>query len=194
MPLLSQQTLRRLLALATLTLFSAALALAQDAPRQSRDPARPPASSLVHSASYNTPKLTEWNSLTEINPSGRLFVVTRADPTHRHTCRVQSFSLDQLICKGHRRSAFRAQDVAALIVPGNHISQRIWLAIGNAELGAAIWGTIVLAPVCPLCAAATAFGAFSALGFAATTLMCDNVPDRLLYLAPSQTLQVKLRY
>lgn len=194
MPCLSQPTLRRLLTLATLTLLSATLALAQNnAQPPSSSSARPPAYSLVHSASYDKPAFTNWYSLAQVNPSGKLFVVTHENPKHRHTCHVQSFSIDQLICSDHAGTTYRTQDIAALIVPGNYISQHVSLAIGNAALGAAIWGTIILAPVCPLCAAATAFGAFSAFGFSATTLMCDNVPDRLLYLTPGQSLQVKLR-
>ena len=193
MPLLSQQTLRRLLALAALTFLSATLALAQQAQQPSPDHAHPAASTLVHSASYDHPRFTNWYSLGVINPSGKLFVVTSTDPTHRHTCRVQSFTIDQLICKGGSRTNFRTDEIAALIVPGNYVSQHFLVAVGNAALGAAIWGTIVLAPICPLCAAATAFGGLDAVGFSLVTLVCDNVPDRLLYLAPGQTLQVKLR-
>ena len=193
MPLLSQQTLRRLFTLAALTLLSASLALAQEVQQPSHVPAHPSASSLVHSASYDQPRFTNWYPLAVVNPSGKLFVVTTADPKHRHACRVQSFAVDQLICKGGRQTNFRTDEIAALIVPGNYVSNRISLALGNATLGAAIWGTIVLAPVCPLCAAATAFQAVNSLGFSTATLVCNHVPDRLLYLAPGQTLKIQLR-
>ena len=182
--------MRLRLTVATLTLLSTTLTLAQQLPH---NPAHPSASSLVHSASYDQPRFTNWYPLAVVNPSGKLFVVTTSDPKHRHACRVQTFSVDQLICKGGARTNFRTDEIAALIVRGNYVSNRISLALGNATLGAAIWGTIVLAPVCPLCAAATAVEAFGAFGFSEVTLICNHVPDRLLYLAPGQTLQVKLR-
>jgi len=74
MPLLSQRTLRRILTLATLTALSATLALAQDAAPSTAT--TPPASSLVDSLHYDEPKFTNWNSLAQINPGGKLFVVT----------------------------------------------------------------------------------------------------------------------
>ena len=181
------------LTIATLTLFSGTLAVAQQAPQPSHNPAHPPAYSLVHSASYDQPRFTNWYSLAVVNPSGKLFVVTTADPKHRHACRIQSFAVDQLICKGGRQTNFRTDEIAALIVPGNYVSNRIRLVVGNSILGAAIWGSIVLAPVCPLCAAGAAFAAADAFGFSSETLLCDHIPDHLLYLAPGQTLQVKLR-
>jgi len=61
-------------------------------------------------------------------------------------------------------------------------------------LGAAIWGTVVLAPVCPPCAVGTGIAAFLIFGATGAVLIGDDMPDRLLYLAPGQTLQVELRY
>ena len=196
MPCLSQQTLRRLFTLAPLTFLSATLALAQadHAQQSSATSTRPRVDSLVHAVPHSNPKFTNWNSLAEINPSGKVFVVTTADPMHRHTCRVQSFTGDQLACKGLGNKIYGAQEIAALIVPGDYVYLITFIASANAGLGAAIWGTIVLAPVCPPCAAATAFGAFFAFGAAGATLIGDDTPDRLLYLVPGQTLQVKLRY
>ena len=186
---ITQATLRRILTLATLALLSATLA--QPAPASAKPPA---ASSLVDSLHYRDAKFTNWDPLAQINPSGKLFVVTLADPTHRHTCRIQSFTADQLTCKGLGARTYPAQDIAALIVPGDYNPKR-WLVLGfNAAAGAAIWGTIVLAPVCVPCAVATGVAAGYLLGGAGATLICDNLPDRLLYLTPGQTLQVKLRY
>ena len=178
--------MRLRLVLVTLMLLSTTLTLAQKAQQPSRDPDHPSTSSLVHSASYDQPRFTNWYSLAVINPSGKLFVITTADPTHRHACRVQSFSVDQLICKGGRQTNFRTDEIAALIVPGNHVSNRVILAAGNAILGAAIWGTIVLAPVCPLCAAITADAAFSAFGFSEVTLVCNHVPDAFSISCPAR--------
>ena len=47
------------------------------------------------------------------------------------------------------------QQILALIIPGDD-AVRIRLALGfNAGLGAAIWGTFVLAATCPACAVGT---------------------------------------
>ena len=63
----------------------------------------------------------------------------------------------------------------------------------NAGLGAAIWGTVVLAATCPACAVATGITALFFFGAAGAILIADDQPDRLLYLAPGQELTGKLR-
>jgi len=193
MPYLSQRTLRRLLTLATLTLLSATLALAQERqPSHSRS-ARPSASSLVDSLTYSKPKFTNWNSLAEINPSGKVFVVTSADPMHRHTCRVESFTGEQLACKGLGNKIYRMQEIAALIVPGD-FAARVGVGIGFTSAAAlVIWRTVVLAATCTPCAVGVGIAAFMLVVIDLGMQAADPVEDSLLYLAPGQTLQVKLR-
>ena len=183
MPLLSQQTLRRLLALAALTLFSATLALAQETPPGNRDFAKKGTDNWSYAATIGS-------------PHKKLFVVTMADPTHRHTCRVQSFTADQLICQGsfHKTHIYKPQEVSALVTPGDY-SLRVWMvSAANASLGAAIWATLVLIPTCPPCAVATGIAALISFGVAGAALIGEGTQEHLLYLAPGQTLQVKLRY
>jgi hypothetical protein len=149
MPLLSQQTLRRLLALATLTLLSATLAFAQDTSQpDNRDFAKKGTDNWEYAASIGSPQK-------------KLFVVTMTDPTNRHTCHIQSFTADQLVCKGpfNEIRAYRPQDVTALIIPGSHTNVLAWFLGINAAGAAAMGGT--------------------------------QTPS--FYLAPGQTLQVKLR-
>jgi len=176
MPLLSQQTLRRLLALATLTLLSATLALAQEpASTIGSKPAAASEDNWTFAQSFGSPKR-------------KLFVATKAHPKLRHGCHVQSFTLDQIVCRDDLAviHTYKRENVAAVILAGDsELRARVFIG-ANAALGAAIWGTIVLAPVCPPCAAATAFGAFVAFAVGGVTGYTDDVPDRLLYLAPGQ--------
>ena len=67
-------------------------------------------------------------------------------------------------------------------------------APGNGGMGAAIWGTVVLAATCPACAVGTGIVAFVLFGFAGAIAFTDDQPDRLLYLAPGQQLSRKLGY
>ena len=64
----------------------------------------------------------------------------------------------------------------------------------NGGLGAAIWGAVVLAATCPVCAVATGIAAYFFFGAAGAILIGDDQPDRLLYLAPGQELSRKLGY
>jgi hypothetical protein len=188
------RTLRRLFTLAALTLLTATLALAQPIPSASGN--TPAASSLVDSLDYNKPKFTSWNSLAGIDPRGKLFVVTVAQPTQRHTCLVQSITVDRLACKGPFGSSrtYKPNDILALIVPGEY-DLKIRLVLGlNAALGASIWGTVVLAAACPACAVGTGIAALFLFAAAGAILIGDDLPDCLLYLGPGQNLQVQLRY
>jgi hypothetical protein len=126
----------------------------------------------------------------------KILIVTTARPTHRIACSVQSFTADQLICKapfGATR-VHKSADIAALITPDDEdVRLRIVLALNGASAAAA-WGTLILAPVCIPCAVATGVVA-AALFFAnGAILMADGQPETLLYLAPNQQLQIKLRY
>jgi hypothetical protein len=127
---------------------------------------------------------------------GKIFVVTLDQPERRQFCHIQSFALDKLVCSraiGGPRTYLR-QQVLALILPGDN-SLRWWMVLGfNGTAGAAIWGTVVLAASCPVCAVATGIAALWFFGAAGATLYCDYQPDRLLYLVPGQELSSKFGY
>jgi hypothetical protein len=130
------------------------------------------------------------------SPKHKLFLVTLDQPTHRQSCRVQSFTLDRIVCSrvvGGPRTYLR-QQLVAIIVPGD-AGLKLWPALGlNIGLGAAIWGTVVLAVTCPACAVATGIAALLFFGAAGAILIGDDQPDRLLYLAPGQQLSGKLGF
>jgi hypothetical protein len=104
--------------------------------------------------------------------------------------------VDKLICSraiGGPRT-YLSQQVLALILPGDD-GLKLRLVLGlNAGLGAAIWGTIVLAAACPACAVATGIVAFCFFSAAGAILIGDDQPDRAIYLAPGQKLTGKLRF
>jgi len=138
-----------------------------------------------------------WQVAQSANSSkDRLFVVTIDKPERRQTCHVRSFTLDKLVCSraiGGSRTYLR-QQVVALILPGDD-GLKLRLVLGlNGGLGAAIWGTVVLAATCPACAVATGVAALFFFGAAGAVLIGDDQPDRLLYLAPGQQLTGKLRF
>jgi hypothetical protein len=125
---------------------------------------------------------------------GKLFLVTLDQPHRPQTCHVQSFTVDKLVCSraiGGPRT-YLPEQVVALILPGDG-AFRLRLLLGlNVGLGAAIWGTVVLAATCPACAVGTGIAALILFGNAGVALF-DDEPDRLLYLAPGQHLTGKLR-
>lgn len=171
-----QQTVRRVLTLFALALVSATVSLAQS-------PTSPKAVA------------TAWEIAQQVGSSkGKLFVVTLDQPQRRQTCHVQSFTLDKLVCShaiGDPRT-YLPQQVAALILPGDG-ALKLQLVLGfNGGLGAAIWGTVVLAATCPVCAVATGIAALLFFGAAGAVLIGDDQPDRLIYLAPGQQLSGKL--
>jgi hypothetical protein len=139
-----------------------------------------------------------WQDAQSSGSSNRkLYVVTIDQPERRQSCRVQSFTADKLVCSraiGGSRT-YRPQQILALIIPGDVVRARIpiWLAL-NAGLGASIWGTVVLTATCPACAAVTAIAAFFYFGYAGAVVFTDDVPDKLLYLAPSHELSRKMGY
>lgn len=126
----------------------------------------------------------------------KVYVVTFDQPSRRQSCRIQSFRGDELVCArviGSPR-VYRLNQIAALILPGDAVLRRRVLIGLVAGIGAGIWGTVVLAAACPACAVGTgiaAFILFSAFGAIGIT---DDVPDRLLYLAPGEELSRKLGY
>jgi hypothetical protein len=178
------RTLITALALAlALTLLSQSLALAQNQTTTVYLPA---------GGTFHT-----WNDASAHTPYGRkIFVVTVAQPTHRETCRIQSFTVDRLVCQGPfgRTRIHKPQDVAALILPGEFdLKLRLLLGFDGASAAAA-WGTLVLAATCIPCAVATGVVALFFFGASGAILIGDDQPDALLYLAPGQQLQVKVRY
>jgi hypothetical protein len=180
---LTQRTVRHILTSIVLTLVSATIAFAQSS-----------TSIEIPVDSHNS-----WQVAQLVGASKsklKLSVVTIDQPNHRQTCHVQSFTVDKLVCSraiGGPRT-YLPEQVLALIVPGDGGSTlRVVLGL-NAGLGAAIWGTVVLAAACPACAAGTAIAALICFSFAGAILVTDDQPDRLLYLAPGQHLNGKLGY
>jgi hypothetical protein len=126
----------------------------------------------------------------------KLFVVTLDQPHRRQTCRIQSFTVDKLVCSrgisGLR--TYLPEQVLALILPGDgDLKLRLLLGF-NGGLAAAIWSTVVLAATCPACAVATGIVALLLFGAAGAVLVGDDQPERVLYLASGQQLTGKLRY
>ena len=138
-----------------------------------------------------------WESARRLGSSGhKLVVVTFDQPLRRQACRVKSFTEDELDCKrafGKSR-VYRLQQVLALILPGDRGTRIPLLIVENAEMGAAIWGAVVLAATCPACAAATAFVALYCFVGTGVIALGDYQPDRLLYLAPGHKLTGKLAH
>ena len=137
-----------------------------------------------------------WQVAQSVGSSkGKLFVVTLDQPQRLQTCHIRSFTLDKLVCSraiGGPRT-YLEQQVLALIIPGDE-GLKLPIVLGlNSGLGAAIWGTVVLAAACPACAVATGVVALFFFGAAGAILIADDQPDRLLYLAPGQELTGKLR-
>jgi hypothetical protein len=143
------------------------------------------------------PARNAWHVAQQAGPSqGKLFVVTLDQPQHRKACHIQSFTSDKLVCSRAigGTHTYLPQQVLALILPGDD-GLKIRLVLGfNVGLGAAVWGTVVLAATCPVCAVATSIVALFFFGAAGATLIGDDQPDRLLYLAPGQHLSGKLGY
>ncbi|MGC2621374.1 MAG: hypothetical protein WA414_20180 [Acidobacteriaceae bacterium] len=127
---------------------------------------------------------------------GRLFVVTIDQPERRQSCHVQIFTAEEIVCSravGSPRT-YLSQQILALIVPRDLVT-KIALMVGfNGGMGAAIWGSVVLAAACPLCAAGTALAALWFFGEAGAELFGDDQPERLIYLAPGQQLSRKFGY
>jgi len=189
---MSQRVIRCIVTLFSLVLVSATIALAQFP--AAAEALVIPAKSTLQSAEFNG--FDNWPDAQLVGSSkGKLVVVTLDQPQRRQACRIQSFTLDKLVCAraigGHR--TFLPQQVLALILPGDgNLKLRLLLGF-NAGLGGAIWATVVLAAICPACAVGTGIAALLLLGAAGAVLAGDDPPDGLLYLAPGQQLTGKLR-
>jgi hypothetical protein len=180
-----QRTNRSILGLFALAVASAGVAVAQS------------------STSTETPVIPDggmnstWQAAQSPgSPKHKLFVVTVDQPQRRQICHVLSFTPDKLVCSraiGSPR-VYVPQQILAVILPGDD-DLKLRLVLGlNGGLGAAIWGTVVLAATCPACAVATGIAAFFFFGAAGAVLIGDDQPNRLLYLAPGQQLSPKLGY
>jgi hypothetical protein len=136
------------------------------------------------------PSNTWEGALTAAASHQKILVVTVDHPDRRRGCRLKSFTSEELVCSrsmGAPRT-YRRDQVVALILPGD-AGERLPLLLGaNGALGAAIWGTVVLAAACPPCAAATAFAALYLFVGAGFVLLGDGQPDRLLYRASGEEL------
>jgi hypothetical protein len=177
-----QQTVRSILTLFVLALVPATIALSQ---------ATTSIEVPVTGASES------WQVAQLTGPSkGKLFVVTFDQPNRRQTCRIQSFSAERLVCSravGGPR-AYLQQQVVALIIPGNSgLMRRMVLGFAGGS-ATAIWGTVVLASICPPCAVAAGSAAFGIWGVPVSIICRHYKPDRLLYLASGQKLNKKLGY
>jgi hypothetical protein len=140
---------------------------------------------------------SSWQAAHLTGPSkGKLLVVTVDRPDHKQTCHIQSFTPDKLVCSralGGSRT-YLAQEVIALILPGDEgLRLPLWIGF-NGGLGASIWATVVLAAACPVCAAGTGIAALFFFSAAGVTAYADGQPDKLLYLAPGQELSEKIGY
>jgi hypothetical protein len=135
-------------------------------------------------------------ALSAVAANHKVIVVTIDKPDRKQTCRIQSFDQDKLVCSramGASRT-YLAKQVIAVIQPGDGgLRVPLWIGL-NGGLGAAIWGTVVLAAACPACAAGTAVAALIFFAFAGAVAYTDDVPDRMLYLAPGHELSGKLGY
>ena len=170
---MAQRIIRRIFVLFVLGLVSATIALAQSL------------TSIVEIPVAATSHTWE-DAQSDGSSKGKLFVVTVDHPQRRQACHVQSFTQDKIVCShaiGGARTYLR-QQVAALILPGDgELKLRVVLGL-NGGLGAAVWGTVVLAATCPVCAVATGIAAYFFFGAAGAILIGDDQPDRLLCLAP----------
>lgn len=93
-----------------------------------------------------------------------------------------------------RTRTYLPDQIAAMILPGDRVLTIGMLTGFNAGLGASIWGTVILAAACPLCAAGTAAAALLFFGGIGAVLYAGDEPERLVYLAPGQTEKDMGRY
>jgi len=139
-----------------------------------------------------------WKDAEDLTPmKSKRYVVTTDQPDREQSCRVQSFTDDELVCSraNGRSRTYRREQIVALINPGTKGGTLAFFLGFNAGLGASIWGTVALVSTCPVCAAGTALAAFIFFEFAGLTAMSDDAsaPEKLLYLAPGQVLSTKFR-
>ncbi len=77
-----------------------------------------------------------------------LDVITLAEPTVRHPCRVKHFHADDIICHGihgQQPITYKRQDVAALINPPSH--RQLWQTVAATSIAAGVIAASVFVPV-----------------------------------------------
>jgi hypothetical protein len=177
---MSEKTIRGVLNLLLLCVICPIIALAQS-----------PTS--VHSPTISN----SWQVAQSVaSSSKKLIVFTPEQPNRRQTCRVQSFTLEKLVCSraiGGPRTYLPSQ-IVALFFPGDHgLKVRLLLGL-TGGLAAASWGTVVLAATCPACVVATGVIALALFGAAGAVRIGDEQPDHPFYLAPGRQLTGKFRF
>lgn len=142
------------------------------------------------------PKTAAWEPAQwQVGAKDKVYVVTMAEPKRRRACTVESISADEIVCMhGGHATVYGSKDVAALIHAGEHAPWYLFFAGFLGAGVAATWGTVVLAPICPVCAVATGIAAvfFYVLAPGSAMLTDGDYDGSLLYLAPGQRLQVKV--
>lgn len=150
----------------------------------------------VTGALAQSPDTAAWEGATGklVDTKQKVEIVTIAEPTRRQMCRVDSIEESEIVCRHHGHTVtFQANDVAALILHGGtpgHVYFLRFLAAG----GTAIFGGALLSLMCPTCAVAAVVAGlvFFAMAPVSAIYCRGNTGDTLLYLAPGQTLRVKL--
>lgn len=139
-----------------------------------------------------------WPPTDSMPRSGKLVVVTEADPMHRHTCRVKAIEAGQVLCArrlGRAPLVYRQAEVVALLDPGwndNGLTLR-FLAVGSA-LAAGLICTGVFAPVSLTASIVLeAFGGFAELDTLGLAAFTDHSSqgETVAYLRPGTQLTVK---
>ena len=145
-----------------------------------------------------TVPISNYSQIPQLGETAKrtLFVVTFDRPNRRQICRVKSYTAEKLVCSRAigRPRTYPTQQILALIVPGDAGFKIRFVVGANVALGAAVWGTVVLAATCPPCAVATGIAALLIFGAAGAVLIGDDQPNQLLYLAPGQQLSDKLGF
>jgi len=152
------------------------------------------------STSLDVPTVNPGNSWQDALGLGavehKIFVVTVDKPDRKQKCHIQSFTPDKLVCSrasGEQRTFLKRQ-VVAIILPGEGgLRAKILLGLSGG-VGAAVWGTVVLAAACPACAVGTGIAALLLFCAAGAIGIGDYQLDRLVYLGPGQELNEKLGY
>lgn len=150
-------------------------------------------------ASGQNSPATTWEGVSiyaAANTTKKLYIVTIAHPKKRNTCMMQSINQSEIACDHHGHPKFyKAEDVAAIIEPGEHTPVLVYVGGILAASGAAAWGTGVLASVCVPCAVVTGVAALFLFIMAPGAAMAadGDTSDTLLYIAPGQKLQVRLK-
>lgn len=133
----------------------------------------------------------DWATASYIASSKhKLILLTLAEPTHRHACHVQSFTVDQLTCKDHfgKSRIYKPEEIAALIIPvdsGDRPRTPIGVKIAVAGV---ILGNIAVAGLCGPCVAPIALASLFIFGLDAALSIRGERSYSYLYIAPIDKL------